>query len=135
MNHQIYTKRIINEEMKTLLLEIWNEIMEKKESEPFREPVAYRKLGLTDYPLVIKKIMDLGTLKVNLENGVYATVEGMLDDLQLIWDNCKLYNMDYSKIYKIAGILENYSQNLIKMKFGAEIQYGKNNPSYLQLQA
>lgn len=36
--------------------------------------------------------MDLNTVKRNLNNGNYGEVEGCLADIQLIWDNCKLYN-------------------------------------------
>jgi hypothetical protein len=36
--------------------------------------------------------MDLGTVKKNLTLGNYQTVEDCLDDIQLIWDNCKAYN-------------------------------------------
>ena len=46
--------------------------------------------------------MDLGTLKTNLMDGKFATYEEFLADLQLIWDNCKLYNQAGSEIYKVA---------------------------------
>ena len=37
--------------------------------------------------------MDLSTVSGKLqEAGEYYLVEEVLDDLQLIWDNCKLYN-------------------------------------------
>jgi hypothetical protein len=37
--------------------------------------------------------MDLGTVDSKLKQGEYLYVEEMLDDIQLIWDNCKLYNL------------------------------------------
>ena len=36
--------------------------------------------------------MDLGTVKRKVNIGDYQTVEDCLDDIQLIWDNCKTYN-------------------------------------------
>ena len=42
--------------------------------------------------------MDLGTVKKNLKNGKYKFVEEALNDLQCIWDNCKLYNAEGSVI-------------------------------------
>jgi histone acetyltransferase len=36
--------------------------------------------------------MDLGTVKKKLINNKYDIVEAVLDDVQLIWDNCKTYN-------------------------------------------
>lgn len=42
----------------------------------FLEPVDWRALGLTDYPIVIKQPMDLGTIKVRAcgRAGVRASV-------------------------------------------------------------
>ena len=114
------------------LEDIINLIYDKKEAEPFRVPVDYEGMGLTDYPLIVKKMMDLGTLKENLHTEQYNTVRECLDDLQLIWDNCKLYNVEFSKIYKLAQKLEEYSRKLIEERFG-KIEYGKNNPSYKML--
>lgn len=51
--------------------------------------IAY---GLLDYPTIVKTPMDLGTVQTKLNNGQYLYVEDMIDDIQLIWDNCKLYN-------------------------------------------
>ena len=49
--------------------------------------------GLLDYPTLIKKPMDLGTVNSKLNDGQYLYVEDMIDDIQLIWDNCKTYNL------------------------------------------
>ena len=46
--------------------------------------------------------MDFSTLKVNLKEGKFSSYEDFLGDLQLIWDNCKLYNMAGSEIFKLA---------------------------------
>lgn len=49
-------------------------------------------LGLNDYPDIVKQPMDLGTVAKKLQGSKYRTVEECLDDIQLIWDNCKTYN-------------------------------------------
>lgn len=49
-------------------------------------------LELYDYPDVIKHPMDLGTINQKIKDKKYKTVEAVLNDIQLIWDNCKLYN-------------------------------------------
>jgi hypothetical protein len=36
--------------------------------------------------------MDLGSCSEKLRNEKYRFVEEALDDIQLIWDNCKSYN-------------------------------------------
>ena len=50
--------------------------------------------------------MDFDTLKKNLLAGKFSTYEEFFGDLQLIWDNCKLYNMIGSEIYKLAERME-----------------------------
>lgn len=63
-------------------------------------------LELYDYPEVVKHPMDLGTINQKLRDKKYKTVESVLNDIQLIWDNCKLYNSKTSvpSIY-IVGYL------------------------------
>jgi hypothetical protein len=36
--------------------------------------------------------MDLSTIQHRLREGKYRSVEEVLDDMQLIWDNCRRYN-------------------------------------------
>lgn len=73
--------------------------------------------------------MDLGTCLKNLRAAEYKTVEECLDDLQLIWDNCKLYNQDISKIYKTATKLEETTKRSVRDYFPQIKSYGKNNPN------
>ena len=49
-------------------------------------------MGLLDYGFLIKNPMDLGTVNQKLKDDQYEIVEDVLDDIQLIWDNCKTYN-------------------------------------------
>ncbi len=58
--------------------------------------------------------MDFNTLKTNLLDGKFTTYEEFLSDLQLIWDNCKLYNMIGSEIYKLAERMEKMSRREIQ---------------------
>ena len=43
--------------------------------------------------------MDLGTVQKKLNEGEYLYVQDMIDDIQLIWDNCKTYNVAGSVIF------------------------------------
>lgn len=79
-------------------------------------------------------MMDLSTLKQNLEADLYKNIENALDDMQLIWDNCKLYNVEFSNIYKMAMRLEEYQGQLVKEHFPEVDSYGKNNESYRALE-
>ena len=81
-------------------------ICQDPNSEPFLEPVAWKELELLDYPAIVKNPMDLGTVKTRLIDGEYATYEDCFVEIQLIWDNCKLYNMAGSDIYRICERME-----------------------------
>ena len=75
------------------LKEVLNEIEEDPKSFEFREPVPWKDLGLTDYPEIIKKPMDLRTVRKNLSKGRYKRYDEFYREIQLIWDNCKTYNI------------------------------------------
>lgn len=79
-------------------------------------------------------MMDLSTVRENFKDDGYVTVEECMDDIQLIWDNCKLYNMETSKIYKMAVRMEEYQKKLVSEYFPHIKSYGKNNPSHLALE-
>ena len=42
--------------------------------EPFRVPVDWKGMGLFDYPTLIKKPMDLGTVKRNINARKYKSI-------------------------------------------------------------
>ena len=50
--------------------------------------------------------MDFDTLKQNILASKYTTYEEFFLDLQLIWDNCKHYNMAGSDICKLSERME-----------------------------
>lgn len=46
--------------------------------------------------------MDLNTVRRTLNKNLYKNIEDFLDEIQLIWNNCKLYNeKDSVSIYSI----------------------------------
>ena len=75
-------------------------------------------MELLDYPEVIKTPMDLGTVKSKLLSGKYKTYEEVFNDIQLIWDNCKLYNRAGSPITKICEVMEKNARSKVE-KFRA----------------
>lgn len=79
-----------------------NSTFSRADCGPFREPVDWRSLELYDYPKIIKKMMDLGTVKRKLERNQYKTAKECSEDIRLIWTNCKTYNADGSDFYLLA---------------------------------
>lgn len=64
----------------------------------------------------MKRPTDLNLIRRQNNEGKYKFVEEILDDIQLCWDNCKLYNAIDSEIYEQALHLEKAFD-----KFGNEI--------------
>lgn len=79
-----------------------NSLLGRVDCGPFREPVDWEGLELWDYPKIITKMMDLGTVKRKLDKGVYKTAADCAEDIRLIWKNCKTYNADGSDFYLLA---------------------------------
>ncbi len=68
----------------------------------FAQPVDHVELGLTDYLDVVKKPMDLGTLKRNLKDQRYTYYYEFVQDMDRIWTNCMLYNGPGSPYHDFA---------------------------------
>jgi len=73
-------------------------------SEPFREAVDWKTLGLFDYPQIIKHPTDLGTVKRKINEGKYKSLHEAGDDVRQIWKNCMTYNADGSDFYNLAEV-------------------------------
>jgi hypothetical protein len=69
---------------------------------PFLEPVDWRGLELYDYPTIIKKPMDLGTIKRKLERNQYKSAAYCVADIRRVWNNCMTYNSVGSDFYNLA---------------------------------
>ncbi|KAK4052387.1 transcription initiation at TATA-containing promoter protein [Microbotryomycetes sp. JL201] len=75
---------------------------------PFYEPVNYIALNIPQYPSIIKKPMDLGTVRTKLENGLYplppyAPFEA---DIRLIFRNCYTFNPPGTPVHEMGRRLE-----------------------------
>lgn len=96
---------------------ILKSMKDKSEAGPFLEPVDWEYYGLTDYPEVIKKPMDLGTVTTKLESGEYSTVEKFVADVRLVWRNAMVYNQPGSQIYTTAEKLSQaFEKKMSKIK-------------------
>lgn len=75
--------------------EILKELFSKKHSGyawPFYKPVDAELLGLHDYHDIIKKPMDLGTVKRKMDGREYKSAPEFAADVRLIFTNCYKYN-------------------------------------------
>lgn len=77
-------------------------MIQRSDTEPFRVPVDWKGMGLFDYPTLIKKPMDLGTVKRNINARKYKTIPEAAEDIRLVWTNCMTYNQDGSDFFLLA---------------------------------
>jgi len=103
-----------------------NFLLARADCGPFREPVDWRGLELYDYPKIIKKMMDLGTVKRKLERNQYKNASECADDIRLIWKNCKTYNADGSDYYLLAETFSRRFEDRYK-KIRNEFDTGDNH--------
>ena len=84
----------------SILYESWDRVAKRllnqlwrfSTSKIFHEPVDPEKLNIPDYFDYIKNPVDFGTIRQRLEANHYHTLQEFLDDMQLVFDNCMLYN-------------------------------------------
>jgi hypothetical protein len=85
-------------------MELLEDVIAHPESGPFREEVD---VGVyKDYLSVVKTPMDLGMMMECMISDVYKNPRMFRDDLELIFSNAKLYNMEDSAIYATTLRLE-----------------------------
>ena len=108
-------------ELKARFGEVLRALMEHQNGWVFNTPVDPVELGLPDYFQVIKKPMDLGSIKKRLENGCYHSLEELEADVNLTFDNAMEYNPDGSVVYNMAKEMKDkfsidYSNLIKKLK-------------------
>ncbi|XP_049849735.1 ankyrin repeat, bromo and BTB domain-containing protein DDB_G0293800-like [Schistocerca gregaria] len=82
-------------------------IMREHDALDFNSPVEYVLLGLPEYPEIVRRPMDLGTVQKSLNSGAYKLLRNWAEDVRLVWDNARIYNTPESLIYKYAERLSN----------------------------
>jgi histone acetyltransferase len=88
------------------------QIQNHKQAWPFLNPV--NKEEVPEYYETITTPMDLSTVEERLERDFYAAPKDLVDDLKLVFGNCRQYN-DATTVYnKCAVRLEKYMWSLVK---------------------
>ncbi|KAG6902811.1 hypothetical protein C0995_011298 [Termitomyces sp. Mi166 len=59
---------------------------------PFYDPVDWVLLDIPSYPKMVKKPMDLSTMRKKLDGGLYPTAQKFFDDFKLMIRNCFVFN-------------------------------------------
>ncbi|KAL6518745.1 hypothetical protein OROHE_017498 [Orobanche hederae] len=74
----------------------------------FNTPVDVVKLNIPDYFDVIKKPMDLGTIKSKLTSGKYSSPWDFLADVRLTFTNANTYNPPGSDVHIMANTMSQF---------------------------
>ncbi|NXR84438.1 BRDT protein, partial [Pycnonotus jocosus] len=83
---------------------------------PFHQPVDAAALNLPDYYTIIKKPMDLGTIKKRLEHNYYTRAAECIEDFKTMFWNCYMYNKPGDDIVFMAEELEKvFMQKIAQM--------------------
>lgn len=101
---------------RSLLLDALERLLVDLRSQPHSAAFLARvnKRDAPDYYDVIKNPMDLGLMLKNVKGGKYRTKEAFKRDLDLIWDNCLLYNTEPSHPLRIsANLMRKRSHDLL----------------------
>ncbi|KAF6080608.1 bromodomain containing 8 [Phyllostomus discolor] len=85
---------------KKTLLPVWKMIASHRFSSPFLKPVSERQAP--GYKDVVKRPMDLTTLKRNLSKGRICTMAQFQRDLMLMFQNAVMYNDSDHHVYHMA---------------------------------
>ena len=60
-------------------------LMKRTQAVHFSKPVDWKKMGLHEYPRIVKQPMDLGTVQERLARHHYSRLEELALDCRLVW--------------------------------------------------
>lgn len=113
-NRPLQKKTFKPDELRQALMPVLEKLnIYNPESLPFRQPVDPELLQIPDYYQIVKKPMDLSTIKRKLDTGQYSDPWQYVDDVWLMFENAWLYNKKNSKVYKFSTRLSEIFEGLI----------------------
>ncbi|OMH79903.1 Bromodomain-containing protein, partial [Zancudomyces culisetae] len=104
----------ISKEQSKYIAAMLRSLKRHRDAGPFLEPVDVEGLGIHDYPIIVKHAMDLGTVERRFKEQKYTRVEDFIKDMELIFNNCYLYNGKELPVSLMAQNLENAFRNQLK---------------------
>ncbi|PWA78727.1 bromodomain, NET domain protein [Artemisia annua] len=105
---------VMDEEMLKKCKQVLTKLMKHKMSWVFKAPVDVVGLGLHDYHQIIKRPMDLGTVKSNLSKGFYSNVGDFAADVRLVFENAMLYNPRTDDVHGMADQMLRIFEDLFR---------------------
>jgi hypothetical protein len=113
INHMISVRvEFVQRFMRPLIQKL---ITHTRNGDVFNHPVDPVALGLRDYFQRITRPMDLGTVRCNLLQGDYYSIEDCAKDTNLVFNNAILYNPSTHVIHQNALLLRDEFQEDLKL--------------------
>ena len=91
--------------------------------------VDYLALGIPDYPKVIRRPMDLGSMKRKLDAGQYSSSNAFENDFKLLINNCFTYNPPMTPVHKMGEQVQHVFYDMWQNLPQHEPQWGGNGGS------
>lgn len=104
----------IVESWESIAKKLMNTLWKCKDAELFQKPVNPIELNVPDYFNIIKHPMDFSTIKKKLNSFTYTNLKGFCADMDLVFDNCHLYNGKNTYIGEICTRIKNEYDKLFK---------------------
>ena len=99
-NKIIFAPERLKDALEPPLMKLYNH---EPESIPFRVPVDPNALGIPDYFEIVKKPMDMTTIKKKLDTGAYTDPWEYIEDVWQMFENAWIYNRKTSRVYKYCS--------------------------------
>ncbi|KAG1707459.1 hypothetical protein DVH05_026658 [Phytophthora capsici] len=116
-----YNATVSPTNLKKKLEVILKGMMDHKFGWVFNSPVDTVALNIPNYFKIIRKPMDLGTVKKKLEAGIYKHMEEFASDVRTTFQNAMQYNSEDEDVYSLAkDMLSDFNSEMRKV--GAEIE-------------
>jgi len=114
---QTKRRRALDEELLNMynpaaLEELLNNMMKHKDGWPFDRPIT--RSDAPDYFEIIKRPLDLGTIRTALLHMKYTCNQEVLSDIKIVFGNCYSYNAEDAEEYQCAGRLEKYFEKIAR---------------------
>lgn len=100
------TRQVQMDEFLTKYMKAVTKVMAHKDARDFQKPVVelWPPESIPNYLVVVTRPMDLGTVKQNLQKGLYnGKAELVIDDTRLVFENCMTYTKGNSPEYYVLA--------------------------------
>jgi len=108
------TSKKIPPNQQKFLVALLRQVKKPKDALPFLQPVDPVKLNIPRYFDVIDRPMDISTIEKKLNTGAYPVVQALVDDFNLMIENCVKFNGPENPVTKMGRNIQAVFEKGIK---------------------